>query len=66
VNFSLEEEQWGKVAEWRKEREIPARYAGAIGGSYSYIFTPTSIGLVIQVRDKHTEEVLDVSDYRSW
>ena len=35
---------------------------GAIGGGYSYTFTPTSIGTFIEVRNVVTGEKIDVSD----
>ena|ERR1700690_4488086 len=41
------------------------RYSGAIGGAYTYEFTPTSLGTVARVRCS-CGEVIDVSDYDQW
>jgi hypothetical protein len=41
-------------------------YAGAIGGSASYTFTPTSLGRQVVVKHAHTGAILDVTDYEDW
>jgi len=41
------------------------RYAGAIGGAYTWCYTSTSIGTVIRV-ECSCGESLDVSDYDLW
>lgn len=49
--FPLSDEQLKKINEWKDKHEeekhsskLPYPRGGAIGGSYQYIFTPTSIG----------------------
>lgn len=41
-------------------------YTGAIGGNITYSFTPTSLGMVIKIKEAITEEELDITDYDSW
>lgn len=41
-------------------------YGGAIGGALTYSFTPTSIGMVVVVKNGHTGNEIDLTDYRSW
>lgn len=41
-------------------------YYGAIGGSLTYSFTPTSIGTFVSVRHSPTNEVLELTDYSDW
>lgn len=41
-------------------------YLGAVGGVFTYTFTPTGIGTVIRVVCSYTKAELDVSDYDSW
>lgn len=41
-------------------------YSGAIGGSFSYIITPTSIGQSIVIRDNASGKEEDVTDYNNW
>ena len=38
-------------------------YTGAIGGSTTFSFTPTSIGVVACVKDSVTGEEIDLTDY---
>lgn len=63
------EEQDAKVVELQKGSEVERegiRYYGAIAGSYSYIFTPTGLGVAVQIKNNVTEEVLDLTDYDAW
>lgn len=43
-----------------------APYDGAIGGSFSYIITPTSIGSFMKVRDNNSGAEEDITDYDKW
>jgi hypothetical protein len=38
------------------ERGEPRPYRGAIGGAYTYLFTPTALGCVVEVRSMVTRE----------
>lgn len=42
------------------------QYAGAIGGTFTYHFTPTSIGTVMKIECGWCKEVHDFTDYGSW
>jgi hypothetical protein len=61
MNFNLTKEQYEKASIWMKERE---KYSGAIGGQFSFVFSPTSIGMVASVTDGN--ESLDLTDYDLW
>jgi hypothetical protein len=41
-------------------------YTGAIGGSLTYAFSPTSLGVSVIVKDALTGLELDLTDYGSW
>lgn len=41
-------------------------YTGASGGSYTYSFTPTSLGTAVKVTDNLSGETIDLTDYDSW
>lgn len=41
-------------------------YGGAAGGSLTYSFTPTSLGVSVKVHNAHTGESIDLSDYWNW
>lgn len=53
------------VAAELAEAGIRYRYTGAIGGAYTWEFTPTGLGTVTKVRCSCGEE-LDLTDYDSW
>jgi hypothetical protein len=38
-------------------------YGGAIGGGVSYVFTPTSIGVVVHAQEDYTSKSIDITDY---
>lgn len=71
--FGLYKEQRDSIRKWMKEhdedRHVLAgrkfRYAGAIGGAYTYEFTSTTLGTVTTVRCSCGEQ-LDVTDYNDW
>ena len=39
-------------------------YEGAIGGGLTFMFTPTSLGIITQV--KYKDQTLDLTDYDMW
>ena len=48
----------------RDESGNPIPYFGAIGGGTTYKFTPTSLGVVVQVESGGL--ILDVTNYDEW
>jgi hypothetical protein len=62
--FSLTKEQSARVSEFIKAKR--AEYTGAIGGQFTWSFTPTTLGCVCKVKDNISGEELDVSDYDMW
>ena len=68
--FLFTEEDQKKLDEWLTVHNKECHYAdptkrGAIGGSLTYKFTPTSIGLITKVKCVCGAEV-DLTDYKSW
>ena len=56
--FPISEEEGRKANEWmNSQREKLPANEGAIGGRFQYIFLPTSIGVVGQVKDTFTEDI---------
>ncbi len=41
-------------------------YYGGIGGGITYSFTPTNLGVIVEVTEHHTKKKLDLTDYESW
>lgn len=40
--------------------------SSSIGGQYEYIFVPTSIGMVLKVKNLLTGDIVDLTDYNTW
>ncbi len=62
--FDLTKEQIEEINKWMDKCGSGA--TGAIGGRYTYSFTPTSLGLVVKVEDALTGKKLDVTYYNEW
>lgn len=63
--FSLDKDELKKLREWQKGHDQTV-YTGAIGGRYTYSFTPTSLGTIAKVKDAVTKTEIDLTDYLSW
>lgn len=50
----------------KKFLKAKEKYAGAIGGQFEWAFTPTSLGLILVVRDVMSKEEINITDYASW
>lgn len=71
--FSLDKDQSEKLAKWREEQyaksskdELGHVRVGAIGGAFTYSFTPTTLGCVVKVYNATTKEEIDLTDYDMW
>ena len=49
-----------------KQEEKTGGEYGSIGGAYTYSFIPTSVGVVVRLKNTVTNEEIDLSDYESW
>jgi hypothetical protein len=75
LKFSISAEEHDKILAFKKEQDekwIAARGAdkgpfhfGAIGGSMTYSFTPTTLGTILKVTHCTGAE-LDVTNYNEW
>lgn len=64
MTYHITEKQLEKIYKWMAT--LPPCKPTAIGGRYSYIFTPTSLGYSTIVEDCISGEKLDVTDYENW
>lgn len=65
--FELTKEEQKKISAFKKKQDKRSGgYYGAIGGGYTYHFTPTALGVIIQIENNLTKVVLDLTDYDSW
>lgn len=58
--FSLTLKQQKIVDAWMDS--LPDAYTGAVGGRFTYSWTPTSIGDLISVKDAITGQELDLTN----
>lgn len=73
LGFNISKEEFEKAKSWKKAHDLEKhiepgqthRYSGAIGGAYTWCFTPTSVGDVCTVQCSCGES-LDFTDYESW
>lgn len=60
----LNQSQAQKLVEWKSNHVNVG--SGAIGGRYTYCYTPTSIGTIIIVKDSITNTQIDLTEYEEW
>ena len=68
LEFRLDPEQTKRFLEWRDSRN-PNKNAGAIGGTYTFSFTPTSLGVIAKAKDKMGPKEgneIDLTRYLDW
>lgn len=63
--FKLTKQQKQKLSDWM-EKNTPDKYCGAIGGRWTYSFTPTTLGIAVSVRDNLTKLEIDLTEYEDW
>jgi hypothetical protein len=61
---SLNQSQLQKLADWKSSHVNVG--TGAIGGRYTYCYTPTSIGTILIVKDNVTNTQIDLTEYEEW
>lgn len=64
MTFAINAEQQKKIEDWIATHKKVG--TGALGGRYTYSFTATSLGTIIEVEDIITDTRLDVTDYEDW
>ena len=63
LSFTLEETQLEQLREWKAN--LPKPPSSAIGGAFTYSFTPTQLGMVVKVQYYDGQEI-DISNYEHW
>lgn len=60
-NFKLSKNQIKKYKEWQKTlKEV--QHASAMGGDFTFKFTPTSLGMLVEV-ERYDGEKLNLTEY---
>jgi len=67
--FGFTPDEVERIHTWQRshqnEKHPNPRKMGAIGGSYTFSFTPTTLGCVSKVKC-HCGDELDLTDYEDW
>lgn len=62
--FEISKEDEIKILDWMSKLK-PMENVGAIGGAFTYSFTPTGLGIVTTI-ERADGEKLDFTDYDLW
>lgn len=70
MKFELSKKEEENLSNWLR-KHLPDHggkfpYAGAAGGSLSYVFTPTSLGTAVHVHCNHCESEENLTDFSHW
>jgi hypothetical protein len=65
-NAEIAAEQWKNPEMRMLMQDEHTPYRGAIGGALTYMFCPTSLGMVVKVRDDLAGKEIDLTDYEDW
>jgi len=64
ITFEIDDKQQKKLKEWIDNgHNAPV---GTIGGRLEYCFAPTSLGLVIKIKDTVNGQEIDLTRYEDW
>ncbi len=63
--FNIEFDDKEKMDRWVANHNCKYKYLGAIGGRFTYCFTPTGLGVITKVKCACGAE-LDVTPYEDW
>lgn len=64
--FQLTKKEEKMFDEWKKIQKTKTNEITTTGGRWSYTFTPTSIGIIVEGIDNATNEKIDLTDYDNW
>lgn len=59
----LDQRQKTKLKDWLSKKK---KTSTTIGGRYTYKFTPTGLGLMIEVIDNFDKDTLDLTEIDNW
>lgn len=67
IQFKLDDKEEALAKEWlaNHKEKCPIKYAGAIGGQYTWCFTDTSIGDIAVLKCACGGKV-DLTDFEDW
>ncbi|CAB4219010.1 hypothetical protein UFOVP1604_93 [uncultured Caudovirales phage] len=64
--FELVDSEIKKFEKWKKKQKKKDPFMPTAGERWTFMFTPTGIGTVVEVKDNNTDEILDLTDWDLW
>ena len=64
--FGLNDDEAKRLDEWAEEQKAKSDIQTAIGGRFTFKFTPTGIGVFISVEDEELKETLELTIDNDW
>ena len=64
--FELDKEEIKKFETWSNKQKKRDSSIPTLGERFTFLFTPTGLGTVVEVRDNKLKETINLTDYESW
>ena len=65
--FDMSVVESNKANEWKKTHKVDCEEQhSAIGGRWTYCFTPTGLGPIVQIKCNICNDQLNVTDFGGW
>jgi uncharacterized protein (UPF0218 family) len=61
--FELDKTQIEKFEKWKKKQLKKNQSIFTIGERWSFVFTPSGLGLIINVKDNKTNDEIELTDW---
>jgi hypothetical protein len=66
MKFEVDDAQMIRFERWRKEMKEKNSFIPTAGERWTFCFTPTGLGTVVEAVDNTTKERLDLTEWNSW
>lgn len=64
--FKLDAEEQKLFDEWKVKQIKKSPGTATVGGRWTFHFTPTSIGIVVEATDNATGDIIDLTCHNNW
>ena len=64
--FELDETETQKFEDWKKKQKEKDPHIPTAGERWTFMFTPTGLGTVVEVKDNLLKEKIDLTDWENW
>ena len=64
--FELDETETQKFEDWKKQQKEKDPHIPTAGERWTFMFTPTGLGTVVEAKDNLLKEKIDLTDWDTW